>query len=731
MNGSLVFYSYLSAAVAMALLSLLLVTSSQRRQHHKLLIFACSVTVVWAVVAAMQAVIALPGWLRAATEWLRYAAWICFFISLMSHEAGQRFRVASPGMILAACLTTLSSVTPYLLAGYLSAAAGQIPLATFILLTILGLGVIEQILRHSSPEQRWAIKFLCVATGSSLAYDFYMYSEALLFKEVNPHLWLARGLVNTLVVPLIAISAARHSSLSFDIHISRHVVFHSATVIGAGCYLMLMAGMGYYIRYIGGSWGGLLQILFLFGATLLFLALLFSNKLRMHLRVLLSKHFFSYKYDYRQQWLAFTHHLADATGSVPERSCRAIADLVHGAGALLWYRNLHQSYELLCHWNLPDPDISADQLQHDLASLDTFLSKTLWVIDFQEYERDRGRYDDLVLPAWMIAIPRAWLIVPLILQNRILGFMLLKRSDISTEANWEDRDLLKMAGQQAAIHLAQYRAEMALIEARQFEAFNRLSTYVMHDLKNILAQQSLIISNAARHKHKPEFVDDVLSTIANSVDRMTRLLGQMKRGDRNESSEEIPLLPLINEVIALNRVRQPHPLLLPSAVSPVLVADREQLKNVLSHLIQNAQEATPADGSITIEVSGSAQTVAITISDTGRGMEPEFLKEKLFKPFESTKGLMGMGIGVYESRQYILSLGGDIRAYSEIGRGSQFKITLPCQASEVADMNLHSMAESAAGIRTRPADGSASTPAVIPQHPEQIHMEGLTKRSSL
>lgn len=695
MITSLEFYSYLLAAVAMTLLLVLLLAASQRRQHHTLLILTCLITVVWALLSALQEVVTVPVLLTATFEWLRYVSWIYFFIRLMHHETDQSFNAKNPWIVFAALLTAAGSTVPHLVPWRLSAAADQIPLATFILLTILGLGIIEQIIRNSSPEQRWAKKFLCVAIGSILAYDFYMYSEALLVREVNPHLWLARGIVNALVVPLIAVSAARHTNLSFGIHVSRHVVFHSATVIGAGCYLLLMAAMGYYIRYIGGTWGGLFQILFLFGAALLLMALLFSNKLRLNLKVLLSKHFYNYKYDYRQQWLAFTHHLANTTGTVPERSCRAIAELVHGSGALLWCKNLHQNYELLCHWNMPDPDISSDQLQQDLASIDLFLQKSLWVIDFEEYTRTPERYEDLSLPPWMLAIPRAWLIVPLILQNQILGFILLKRSDISTPVNWEDRDLLKMAAQQAAIHLAQYRSEIALIEARQFEAYNRLSTYVMHDLKNILAQQSLIISNAERHRHKTEFVDDVLRTVANSVDRMTRLLAQMKRGDRNESSQQFLLLPLIEEAIAANSARLPKPALIASAANATTVADREQLKTVLSHIIQNAQEATPADGIIEVQVQDFPQSTTITVTDTGQGMEPDFIKEKLFKPFESTKGLMGMGIGAYESRQYILSLGGDIRAYSEYGKGSQFKITLPHPPFLVADKNLHSETDSA------------------------------------
>lgn len=691
------FYSYLLTLLAFTFLSLLLIASSRKKHHGKRLIIACAATSVWALLAALKETsLHIPDPLSDSFEWFRYAAWAYFLSGLISGDTDSRdtsvdLEKSTPiikphTVLLIGFVTYVAVISPYFLqwlpqsvnSGFSQEGESRtLQISILILLTILGLGVIEQIIRSSSPEQRWVIKFLCLGIGAMFVYDFYMYSEALLFKEVNPQLWIARGIINALTAPLIAVSAARHTNLNLGIHVSRHVVFQSATVMAAGIYLLAMAAMGYYVRYIGGTWGNLLQILFLFGSGLLLVAMLFSNKLRMNLKVLLNKHFYSYKYDYRQQWLEFTHHLANTSGEVPDRSCQAIAGLLNCAGGLLWSKNPNQKYELLSHWNMPPPDIGSDQLQTDVSSINQFLEKTLWVIDFDEYLQDPQRYEGLVIPEWLIAIPKVWLIVPLILQNQILGFVLLKKSDISTSVNWEDRDLLKMAGQQAAIHLAQYRSEMALIEARQFEAYNRLSTYVMHDLKNILAQQSLIVSNAEKHRHKPEFVDDVLSTIANSVDRMKRLLGQMKRGERSESNRLIALQSLLEEVINEHAIRNPIPQLVSPSTSATVLADREQLKNVLGHLIQNAQEATHDNGEITVECVQSNQATVITVSDNGHGMDADFIRERLFKPFDSTKGLMGMGIGAYESRQYILSIGGDIRAYSEVGIGSQFKITLP------------------------------------------------------
>ncbi|WP_439135928.1 XrtA/PEP-CTERM system histidine kinase PrsK [Pseudomaricurvus sp.] len=734
------FYSYLLTFLAFSFLSLLLIASSRKKEHGKRLILACIASSAWALLAALQEVTGhIPQPVSDSLEWLRYATWAYFLAGLIlndtsEHTATADDKIHASGLLQSRTLfwmgtaTYLAVISPYLLQLLpptftpdliLTGQAKTLHTSTLILLTILGLGVIEQIIRSSSPEQRWVIKFLCLGIGAMFAYDFYMYSEALLFKEINPQLWAARGVINALTVPLIAVSAARHTNLNLGIHVSRHVVFQSATVMGAGIYLLAMSAMGYYVRYIGGTWGNLLQILFLFGSGLLLAVMLFSNKLRMTLKVLLNKHFYSYKYDYRQQWLDFTHQLANTSGEVPDRSCQAIGGLLNCSGALLWSKNLNQKYQLMSHWNMPAPDIGSDQLQTDLDSINRFLEKTLWVIDFDEFLREPERYESLNIPEWLIGIPKVWLIVPLILQNQVLGFVLLKKSDISTPVNWEDRDLLKMAGQQAAIHLAQYRSEMALIEARQFEAYNRLSTYVMHDLKNILAQQSLIVSNAEKHRHKQAFVDDVLSTVANSVDRMERLLGQMKRGERNDSSRPVELRSLMEEVSKEHAIRKPVPQLQETSEPGVALADREQLKNVLGHLVQNAQEATPDDGQIHLTLSTTDQSLLITVSDTGQGMDPDFIRDRLFKPFDSTKGLMGMGIGAYESRQYILSIGGDIRAYSEVGKGSEFKITLPALQNEHGDSTPKT-----------PMQIGQSHTASLPDISEESDAEGFTTQRS-
>jgi putative PEP-CTERM system histidine kinase len=306
------------------------------------------------------------------------------------------------------------------------------------------------------------------------------------------------------------------------------------------------------------------------------------------------------------------------------------------------------------------------------------------VVDLDEYHQTPNLYEALELPEWVERLPDAWLVVPLQFREALIGLLLLGHSEVQKSLNWEDRDLLKMAGKQAAVHLAQHQSDQALMQARQFEAFNRLSAYIAHDLKNILAQQSLIVANADRHKHNPAFVDDVIETVRNSVERMTRLMTQMRQGTRGGQAELVPLDRLLQRVVEGRAGYRPVPALELPAQPLCVEADPEQLATVFGHLVQNAQEATADDGRVSVRLSADDGQAIIAVEDTGTGMDAQFIAERLFKPFDSTKGLTGMGIGMFESREYIRALGGEIEVRSTPGEGSLFRIRLPLRPCDGA-----------------------------------------------
>ncbi|RMG34886.1 MAG: PEP-CTERM system histidine kinase PrsK [Gammaproteobacteria bacterium] len=670
--------SHALATLAFLLLGLLLLTAWRRRGTGSWVVMAVFLSTAWAATSWLVTLAVIPGgWLQWA-ELGRDAGWLVFLLHLLSPgEKGRRrtfgWREGLFGL--------LALSTAILIALPLFGAEGNTELAwrrdlliiCWIGFSILGLLLVEQLFRGATAGQRWALKYLCLGLGGIFAYDFYLFADALLFKRINPDLWQVRGLVNALAVPLLAISIARNPDWNLRIHVSRQVVFHSVTLAGAGIYLLAMAGVGYLLRQYGGDWGALLQTAFLAGALILLGVMLFSDRIRARLRVILSKHFFSYKYDYRDEWMRFTRTLDEGADSVPERIIHAMAALVGSRGGMLWARAGTGDFEPLAQWNMPPVEAGPGGWEPVVA----FLRQRQWIIDLDEYYATPSLYDPLELPAWILEIPDAWLLVPLTFKEDIVGLLLLKRSDLTRALNWEDRDLLKIAAMQAAGNLAQYLSDQALMQARQFEAFNRLSAYVVHDLKNILAQQSLIVSNAERHKHNPAFVDDVIATVKNSVERMTRLMEQMRSGMRGARQERVALIPLLGQVVERHARRDPVPSLVAGTAQPVVMGDPEQLATVFGHLVQNAQEATEKGGEVTVEVGVEGTQAVVTIRDTGCGMDSDFIRNRLFRPFDSTKGLTGMGIGAFESREIIRALGGDIQVESRPGEGSVFRITIP------------------------------------------------------
>ena len=679
-------FSYLAAFLAYLLLTSLLITAWRGRLMGLFAVLATSATLIWAAVGvAVASDISLPAGLPGAAELMRTGTWFIFLAKILvaDHDLSARRRWTRAAWWAIGFGWLLTVVLP-IMASYQdwdSPAAVNAMLFGWVLMSIFGLLLVEQVFSNRRPLNRAEIQHLCLGLVAVFAYDLFFYSDALLMRRIDHHLWEARGIVNALIVPLIAVSAARNPSWSLEVHVSRNVVFHTATLLGAGVYLMVMAASGYYIRYFGGAWGDVLQIAFMFTSGLFLLLVFFSARLRARLRVSLSRHFFSFKYDYRDEWLGFTAALSRNGVDLPEAVVTALGGIVDSPGGMLWVRNENGNFELADRVKLPEPTTTIQLGDHPMIH---FLTQRGWVVDLDEYRLRPEVYQDLHCPEWLTELSAAWLLIPLFFRDQLCGFVVLARSPVRRSINWEDRSLLKTAGRQAASHVAQYLADQALMRARQFEAFNQLSAYVAHDLKNLLAQQSLIVSNAEKHKHNPAFIEDVIRTVKSSVERMNRLMMQLRDGVRGEQAAGLQLDELLQEVISAHGDRDPKPRAEMLSSDVWVVADKERLRTVFGHIIQNAQEATPRDGSVLVRLFQSDAFAVVEVEDNGTGMSSEFIRDRLFRPFDSTKGLTGMGIGAFESREFIRLLGGDLVVRSVPGEGSIFRLSLPCEASRMA-----------------------------------------------
>ena len=617
-----------------------------------------------------------------AADSLRYGAWFGFLWHLMqapdAQVRGRRatsIAFAAVGLALAASVL-LGAGSPL----QVHPRAGRL---LQVGLAIFGLILTEQVLRRVEPGMRWSIKPLAVAMAGLFGLELAFYADALLFGQLDPDIWVARGFASVLLVPFLAVATARNAGWTVDLHLSRVAVFHSSALLVSGAFLLAVAGAGYFIRYFGGTWGRALQIELLFAAALLVLLVASSGRFRSKLKVFVSKHFFSYRYDYREEWLRFTRTISTESSvqTLQVRTIAALADLVESPAGVLFLSEEPRGFVDAARWNMP----AADVIEVGDAPLPAFLKRTGWIVSVPECRAHPERYSGLALPQWLAAIDDPWLVVPLASANDLLGFVVLTMPRTAVDVDWEVRDLLKTASRQAASYLGQGRATEALLEARKFDAFNRMSAFVVHDLKNLVAQLSLMLRNAQRHGDKPAFQADMLATVAHVVERMNGLMLQLRAEARPvDRIRSVDLDAVLRRVCAAKAdARVPIDVQSPGAA--MVVGHEERLEHVIGHLVQNAIDASLPAGRITVSVATEPRFGVLTMIDEGIGMTPEFMRERLFKPFQTTKPA-GMGIGVYESQHYVAGLGGSIRIESREGAGTRVELRLPLvDAAPLAD----------------------------------------------
>lgn len=697
-------------SILFLVLGLVMLTGQRDNLPKIMLAVASLASSTWSGVVTYQAI--YGGLLSEALviELFRSLAWFAFLLVMLrtaykaSDKVNKKFKITFAGLSI--FVVGLMLLVLYRVSGgsFFPLVAGNDVLIGHLLVSIGGIVIVEQLYRNTAEEHRWALKYLWIGVGGMFAYDFYLYSDAFLFQRINSELWNARGFIHAMVVPLIAVAIKREMRWSLgedsiDIFLSRRMVFHTTTLLGAGIYLVLIGFGGYYVRDLGGEWGVVAQATFLFGSVMMLVVILFSGKIRARLKVTIDKHFFHYKYDYRDEWLRIIRTLSTenhSTQRLHERAIRSLAQIIDSPGGLLVMERDTGYFESDECWNYPYVNVRESKQ----SILIRFLSEQQFVISLDEFKKDPEMYTrlgDLEIPEWIVENKNAWLIVPLMLQDHLLGFVVLLRSPAHEKYfNWEDSDLLKTAGRQAASHLAQYDSAQALVSAKRFEEVNKLSAFIVHDIKNMVGQLSMVVSNAAKHKNNPRFIDDAIITVDNSVNKMNSLLVRLRGGEESCNTTPLNLCALLEDSVSNCKKAgvQPIPHLECINHEVLVTADKDRMSANVSHIIQNAQDATDSNGQIDVRLLKQGDYAVLEIEDTGEGMDEAFIRDKLFQPFESTKGTMG--IGVFQVREYAHKLGGYLDVESELGRGSIFRLHIPLtqslksiQGTQVVNINEH------------------------------------------
>ena len=679
------YYSYLTAAIANLFLLVWSLRDIKKNPAAGPLLTAIVCSLVWSAYTAylihsdeLFTSVSLP-W-----ETLRDAAWFFLLSALVSRQQFNnnysllfKSRLAK-GLLLFIGFVLVLEVFDDLRYQIQQLIGQDLRIFAHVMFAVIGLVLVEQLFRNAALDLHWTIKFLCVGLGALFTVDFIVYSKSLLFTQIDSMLWNSRGFLNALIAPLLAVSIRRlQTNEVIKITASRKIVFHTTVLLGMGLYLILMSLAGFYIRDYGGNWGEIAQLVFIFLAMLLLVVLFVSGKVRAMSKVYFNKHFFHYRYDYRDEWIKLSKTIAqlDSINELSGFIIKTLMELADCAGGALWLKDEQGDFYLAEQSHLgfyPPQLLKVDQ------SLIQFMIKKQWVIDFFESSVRPEVYKDVDLSQWHAEQNHICLIIPLFRQNELEAFVVLTKAKVPRQLIWEDHDILKTAGMQLINALALSHASDALSRSRQFEAYNRLSAYLVHDLKNLVAQVSLIVKNAEKHKRNPEFIDDSIVTLENVVNKIEHLLSQLKKGlMTNDNKTIINLAEIIRDVAVQQAGNKPALELAANLERCDVLGEKEKITAILGHLVQNAQEATDDNGTVRLELSKDAHQAIIKVMDNGVGMDNKFIAERLFKPFDTTKGNAGMGIGVYEARDYIIKYSGTCDVDSKVGIGTTFTLKLP------------------------------------------------------
>lgn len=633
-------------------------------------------------------------------ETLRNAGWAAFLVSVLRTDKrgspdAERERAAVITLLGGVLLVQLFAdiaYAPDITASTLDSVASFM-IVLRIMAAVSTLLLIHNLYLSATPASRFGLRLLSVGLGAVTIYDLNLYTIAFLNRQVSSNLFNVRGVVMAIVLPLLILAA--HRNRGWRIQLSHSAAFQTFALIGIGLYLVFMAAAVYGLRLVGGDWSRLLQIVFLFVALVASALFAISDQARAWTRVKIAKHFLPYKYDYRSEWLRFIRTVGIARsgyGELPERVIRAVATIVDSPGGLLFTLGEDRRFAPLAHWNMAWTEARPLEIGHPMV---VRMANDGRIVNLDEH-RDNPDWRERA-PDWLIEDRRAWLIVPLIHLERLAGFLLLDRSSVVAELNWEDFDLLRTVGQQAASYIAEAQSQSALADAEKFEEFNRRFAFIMHDIKNLVSQLSLLSRNAERHADKPEFRVDMVATLQSSVGKMNDLLARLAQHNKGRPDERVRLrlAPLVRSVVDEKR-RLHQPIELTVEGDPHVIGDSQRIEQIVVHIIQNA-----------IDVSGSGQPVIVTlreadghaeigIADKGQGMAASFIRDQLFKPFVSTKS-EGFGIGAYESREITRSMGGRIDVWSRENEGSIFTIHLPL--ADMAVDESHGLRAAVNGVK--------------------------------
>ncbi|MEP4078172.1 XrtA/PEP-CTERM system histidine kinase PrsK [Haloferula sp.] len=554
-------------------------------------------------------------------------------------------------------------------------------MVSLLLVTIAILFNLERTYRSSVGLTRWRIKFLLLGAAVIFGVKAYALSQMLLSSGYGPSIPAVSSAGLLVGCGLMTVGYLRQGFGDFDIHPSRSVLQGSITILVAGGFLAVVGFLAHSAgKYGRGSDYPIQAFIVIAGVTALALVLL-SDRARIGIQQFVSRHFIRPEHDFRSVWADFTRRTSGLAD--PESICATTGHLIAGTFSVLRvsvFLREDDSGDL--RWASTTSEEGARDMSVDGIGLDDeAVARILKIGQATNLESLKDPWA-LELKA---ACPRQFghggnrTLVPVVSGEQFIGLILLTDRVNGVPYNLEELELLDCIADQLGVALVNRTLNEEVMRARELEAFRTMSSFFVHDLKNAANRLNLMLQNLPQHFHDPHFREDALRSVGKTVDRINGLVVKLGalRQDLELSPESTDLNALIRGVTETLAEQLPFDEVVENLGNlPPVSVDPEQMRSVITNLLVNAGEAVNGDGRLTLSTICIRDRVTLTVSDNGCGMDDEFVRTKLFRPFSSTKS-SGLGIGMFQCKRIVEAHEGTIRAETQSGEGTTFRITLP------------------------------------------------------
>ncbi len=660
------------------------------KRHHLRLNAAFSIALLSTAVVIMGDAMSIfkPGslfqWKRAVSvaESVMAPSWLLFALSFARNSFGGTINILSKTLVLGSPLLILFCLIVPIDYFYYIHEVGKAKVLylnyagyTFKLIVLfysfMSIVNIEATLRCASSTERVKIKETLIGVGGIVAINIFYYSHALLYRYIDMNLVSVKAGIILISVLFIAYSLLKNSVIDVQVVVSRRVVYRSISVFVIAVYLIGVGIMGNGMMYVDPQVGKNITVFLAFAGMIAILAVILSEQLRRKAFVLINKNFYRNKYDYREQWLRFTQRISlkHSYDGLLSAIAEGFKDAIGLKSVAIWLDDRGNG-EYVCVKSVETDETSIGPNKE----LINFLKDKQWIL----YIRDPKCNDTVLKSAEFIEGNNVCLIVPLMHRDKLVGFIVLGEALANVEYNYEDYDLLKTLARQATAAILNAKLSEELIEAKEMEAIGKLSSFVIHDLKNAASMLNMLAQNAEEHIDNPDFQKDAIHGITNTSEKINGITMKLKNFHQKTkvNLEYHDLGICVQSAVSEFSLNGDDRLKYVEKETVETKFDREEIHKVVVNLIMNALDATGHKGYIKVVVGKENNIPYIKVSDNGCGMSRVFLERDLFKPFHTSKK-KGLGIGLYQCKTIVEDHSGKIRVNSVEGEGTDITIYLP------------------------------------------------------